>query len=191
MKLNVPLLVRTTRSLSDGAVDLGMGMALKADHHGRGEKLLKTAAYVRVWQPGEMGHTDNHARRNFAEIRFSAPQLVRYFPREPHGHGPEVNVGWTDESGNKRRGWQVHPYGISSVDEFGKRGRLSVPALLCKDEAEAEAVFAYCAGYKKCRYCGDPFVPIRKDQKCCTKKNHSVLYRINLKRKRDARKSRR
>jgi hypothetical protein len=168
MKLNVPLVIRTTRSLSDGAVDLGIGMALKVDHHGRGEKLLKTAAYVRVWQPGEMSHT-------FGEIRFSAPQLVRYFPREQHGHGPEVNVGWTDESGNKRRGWQVHLYGISSGD---KRGRLSVPALLCKNEAEAEAVFDYCAGYSKCGYCGDPFVKTRKDQKCCDKKNHAVLYRM-------------
>ncbi|MGA7645204.1 MAG: hypothetical protein WBW01_01740, partial [Terriglobales bacterium] len=142
-----------------------VGMAIEVDHHRRGEKLLKTAAYVRVWQPGETDHADSQEKRNF--IRFSAPQLVRYFPREQHGHGSEVNVGWTDESGNKRQGYLARSYASSPV-----------PALLCKDEAEAEDVFDWCASYRKCKYCGDPFVPTRKDQKCCDKKNHAVLYRM-------------
>ncbi len=65
-----------------------------------------------------------------------------------------------------------------------------VPALVCYSLAQAAEVYAWCEGYAKCAHCGKPFTPIRKDQTCCTPQ-HSALERVNRKRKRDARKSRR
>jgi hypothetical protein len=61
-----------------------------------------------------------------------------------------------------------------------------VPALLCSSLKAAAEIFAWCEGYAKCAHCGSPFIPIRKDQTCCTPQ-HSALERVNRKRKRDAR----
>lgn len=59
-----------------------------------------------------------------------------------------------------------------------------VPALLCSSLAAAAEVFAWCDGYAKCAHCGSPFIPIRKDQTCCTPQ-HSAVERVNRKRRRD------
>jgi NADH pyrophosphatase NudC (nudix superfamily) len=98
----------------------------------------------------------------------------------------EWKPGQTDHSSRKSSPPKLVRY--FPREQSGAYGS-PVPALLCSSLKAAAEVFAWCEGYEKCAHCGDPFVPTRKDQKCCDKKNHAVLYRMSEKRKRDSRKA--